>query len=61
MSEVVGRVGHAPGHPERWALIRANGEVSNLFARDASRQDVAAILEQSGFTLLDDGTVIEKT
>jgi hypothetical protein len=54
MIEVIGRIGYHPSRPERLSLIKPDGAVSSWFARDATRDEVAAILAANGMTLRDD-------
>lgn len=57
MARVVGRLERAPEHPERLSLVRDDGTVSNRFARDQGREEIARVLADAGFTLNDDDTV----
>ena len=57
MSNGIYRIARTADHPERWTLLFPDGSVSNRFARDESRTDVALILANAGMTLGDDNTV----
>lgn len=46
-----------PSRPERLALIRPDGTVSNWFGQHQDRAEVAEILRQAGYVLQDDDTV----
>jgi hypothetical protein len=61
MPETIGRIGRHADRPERLALLYPDGRVSNWFAQDATRDDVAAILAQNGLTLHDDDTVTKES
>jgi hypothetical protein len=56
--EIIARLGRAPHRPERLALIRPDGSVSNWFARDATRDEIAELLARAGLRLTDADTVI---
>jgi hypothetical protein len=58
MPEIIARVGRTEDRPERLALLRPDGSVSNWFARDETREDIAAALAKAGMTLRDDDTVV---
>jgi hypothetical protein len=57
---VVGRLTRLPQRPERLALVHADGQVSNWFARDQTREDIRAILHRDGLVLRDDDTVVPR-
>jgi hypothetical protein len=60
MPEIIARVGRTEDRPERLALLRPDGTVSNWFARDETREDIAAALAKAGMTLRDDDTVVRE-
>ena len=47
-----------PERPERLALVHADGQVSNWFAQDQTREEIRQILLQNGLVLRDDGIVV---
>ena len=55
---VIAYLGRHPDRPERWALMRPDGSVSNWFARDETRREIADLLAQVGMTLRNDGSVV---
>jgi hypothetical protein len=55
---VVGRLTRLPHCPERFTLVHADGQVSNWFAQDQTREEIRSILLQNGLVLRDDGTVV---
>jgi hypothetical protein len=61
MSDIIlARLVRTPERPERLALIRPDGRVSNWFACDDTREDIAAILADAGLTLRTDDTVVRR-
>jgi hypothetical protein len=54
-------VGRLPQRPERLALVHVDGQVSNWFARDQTREDIRQVLSERGLVLWDDGTVVRST
>ena len=54
---VVARLGRHRRRPERFALILADGTVSNWFGVTDSREEIAALLARAGLALHDDDTV----
>jgi hypothetical protein len=59
MATVITRLGRHSARPERLALLRSDGTVSCWFARNATREEIAAALAKSGgLVLRDDDTVI---
>jgi hypothetical protein len=56
---IIGRIGFHPSRPERLALIRLDGTVSNYFALDATREHVAAVVmaQIPGALVADNGTI----
>lgn len=57
-AEVVGYVARCVDRPERLALFRPDGTVSNSFAVDDDRETVKALLAKGGLTLRDDDKVV---
>lgn len=57
-ADAVGFVARRPDRPERLALFRPDGSISNSFGRDEDLAAVAAILARSGLRLLPDGAVV---
>jgi hypothetical protein len=57
--QIIARVGRSPDRPERLALFHPNGSVSTWFARDETREDIAAVLLKGGMVLRDDDTVVK--
>lgn len=57
-ADAVGFVARRPDRPERLALFRPDGSLSNSFGQDEDLAAVAAILARSGLRLLPDGSVI---
>ena len=53
----IGRIGCHESHPERLALIRPDGAVSNWFAYDATLETLTVALAAHGYTVRADGTV----
>ncbi|EHM01225.1 hypothetical protein HMPREF9946_02186 [Acetobacteraceae bacterium AT-5844] len=47
-----------PDRPERLALFRPDGALSNTFGADESREEIAAMLARNGLRLLTDGSVV---
>ena len=58
---IVAYLGRHPSRPDRLALMRPDGSVSNWFARDQSRREIADLLAQVGMILRDDGSVVQAT
>jgi hypothetical protein len=58
MATITARLGRHADRPERLALLRSDGTVSCWFARNATREEIAAALAKSGLVLRDDDTVI---
>ena len=54
----IGRLGRHESHPERLALILPDGRVSNWFADDQTREQIAAVLRANGLILQDDDAVV---
>jgi hypothetical protein len=59
MADIVARLGRASDRPERLALLRSDGTVSCWFARNETREEIAAVLAKSGLVLRDDDTVTQ--
>ena len=57
MAEIIACLGRTTERPERLALIRLDGTVSNWFAHDETREEIAAALARAGLILRDDDTV----
>jgi folate-binding Fe-S cluster repair protein YgfZ len=57
VAEIIARLGRTTERPERLALLRPNGTVSNWFAHDETREEIAAALAAAGLVLRDDDTV----
>jgi hypothetical protein len=57
VAEIIGRLGRTKERPERLALLRPDGTVSNWFAHDETREEIAAALAAAGLVLRDDDTV----
>ncbi len=57
MGRIVGRLGRTLERPERLALIYPDGTVSNWFAWDETREEIAVVLARAGLILRDDDTV----
>jgi hypothetical protein len=58
---IIARLVRTPDRPERLALIKPDGRVSNWFAYDDTREDIAAVLAKAGLTLRDDDTVVRRS
>lgn len=58
MTEIIARIGRTEDRPERLALIHTDGSVSNWFAQDETREEIAAALATAGLLLRDDDTVV---
>jgi hypothetical protein len=58
MADVIGRLGRHSERPERLALITPDGTVNCWFARNATREEIAAALAKNRLVLRDDDTVI---
>ncbi len=56
-ADAIGFVARHPERPERLALWHRDGSLSNWFARDLTREAIAAILATYGFRLADDDSV----
>lgn len=54
----IGFVARRIDRPERLALFRADGTLSNSFAQDDTLETVAAILARSGLRLTEAGVVV---
>lgn len=54
----VGFIATRPDRPERLALFRPDGTLSNSFGQDEGRAEIAAILAPAGYHLLEDGSVV---
>lgn len=61
MPEIVGFLAPHPTRPERLALLRPDGTVSNTFGQGEDRTAVAALLRQAGLILQDDNSVTRET
>ena len=48
VAEIIGRLGRTKERPERLALLRPDGTVSNWFAHDETREEIAAALAAAG-------------
>ncbi len=59
MERIVGRLGHHPDRPERFAIIDPNGKPLGWWGIDQSRAEIAAIIAMSSYTLHDDDVVTE--
>lgn len=57
-ADAVGFVARRAGRPERLALFRADGSLSNTFAQDETMESLRPILARSGLTLRADGVVV---
>ena len=57
MGRIVARLGRTMERPERLALIYPDGTVSNWFATDETREQIALALARAGLVLRDDDTV----
>ena len=59
MTEIIGRIGFHQSRPERLALMRPDGCVSNWFARDDTMETVAAVIvaQLPGSVVQSDGIV----
>lgn len=57
-ANAVGFVAARADRPERLALFRADGSLSNTFAIDETIDTLRPILAASGLTLLADGVVV---
>ena len=57
VAEIIARLGGTKERPERLALIRLDGTVSNWFAHDETREGIAAVLAAAGPVLRDDAHV----
>ena len=57
-ADAVGFVAIRPDRPERLALFRPDGTLSNSFGQDEGHTEIAAILAPAGYRLLEDGSVV---
>jgi hypothetical protein len=57
-AEAVGFIGRRADRPERLALFRADGSLSNTFAADDTLDTLRPVLAASGLTLRADGVVV---
>jgi hypothetical protein len=55
---VVGRLVRRPERPERFALVHADGRLSNWFGIDETRLQIRDVLRRNGLELRDDGSVV---
>lgn len=58
LREIVGTVKPRSGRPERLALYRADGKLSNTFGLDDTIATLQPIFAAQGLVLRDDGTVV---
>jgi hypothetical protein len=57
-SNAIGFVAVRADRPERLALFRADGTLSNSFAQDDTMETVAAVLASKGLCLIEGGAVV---
>lgn len=58
LSDAVGFVGRRVDRPERLALFRADGTISNTFGIEDTFETLRPVFTQHGMTLRDDGIVV---
>ena len=57
--EKIGTISRHPSRPERLALLRPDGSVSNWFGQDETIETIRPQLEAMGASVGDDGTVTQ--
>ena len=57
-ADAIGFVAVRPDRPERLALFKPDGTLSNSFGQGEGRVEIAALLAPAGYRLLEDGSVV---